>query len=215
MLRDWPGAKEALEGLIAIGAKILTISLRADVRFASGYVAMGEGNADSARLCFEDACDLYERCGAPFETGRARIQLARALAALGRVDAALEELRRGKTLLSSLNAGLEVVRAEKLITGLCDQRPEAAPANKNALTKREIEVLKLVAEGLTNDSIAKRLYVSDHTIHRHLANILNKLEVSTRAAAVARAVAAAAAGLPSGQPPADIARRGGQSCGDA
>jgi DNA-binding CsgD family transcriptional regulator len=190
-IRDWSGAKEALEELAAIGAKILTISLRADVRFASGYVALGEGNADAARLCFEDACDLYERGGAPFETGRARIQLARALSALGRVDAALEELRRGKSLLSNLNAGLEVARAEKLIAGLLNQRaaaPAALPAaNKSELTKREIEVLQLVAEGLSNDSIAERLFVSEHTIHRHLANILNKLEVSTRAAAVAQA----------------------------
>jgi LuxR family transcriptional regulator, maltose regulon positive regulatory protein len=45
-----------------------------------------------------------------------------------------------------------------------------------------------VAEGLSNESIAERLFLSDHTIHRHLANILNKLEVSTRAAAVAQAV---------------------------
>jgi DNA-binding NarL/FixJ family response regulator len=55
------------------------------------------------------------------------------------------------------------------------------------LTKREIEVLRLVAEGLNNQTIAERLFVSDHTVHRHLANILNKLDVSTRAAAVAQA----------------------------
>jgi DNA-binding NarL/FixJ family response regulator len=55
------------------------------------------------------------------------------------------------------------------------------------LTKREIEVLRLVAEGLNNQTIAERLFLSDHTVHRHLANILNKLDVSTRAAAVAQA----------------------------
>jgi LuxR family transcriptional regulator, maltose regulon positive regulatory protein len=190
-LRDWPGAKAALDELVEIGAKILTISLRADVSFASGYVALGKGNADAARLSFEDACDLYERGGAPFETGRARVQLARALGALGRIDSALEELGRGKSLLSDLNAGLEVAQAEKLVANLLDKRtaaPAAAKtATKNELTRREIEVLRLVAEGLSNDSIAERLFVSDHTIHRHLANILNKLEVSTRAAAVAQA----------------------------
>jgi LuxR family transcriptional regulator, maltose regulon positive regulatory protein len=190
-IRDWPGAKAALEELGEIGAKILTLSLRADVSFATGYVAMGKGNADTARLCFEDACDLYERSGAPFETGRARIQLARALGALGRVDAALEELGRGKSLVAGLNAGLEMSRAEKLVADLLSQRAAAAApagaAKKNELTRRELEVLRLVAEGLSNDSIAERLFVSDHTVHRHLANILNKLEVSTRAAAVAQA----------------------------
>jgi LuxR family transcriptional regulator, maltose regulon positive regulatory protein len=191
-LRDWPGAESALDELAAISALVSNILLQADVSFASGYAALGKGNADAARLSFEDACDLYERGGAPFETGRSRIQLARALNALGRVDAALEELRRAKLLLSGLNAGLEVARADKLITDLLNQK-DAAPASahttkKNDLTAREIEVLRLVAEGLTNDSIATRLFVSEHTIHRHLANILNKLEVSTRAAAVAQAV---------------------------
>jgi LuxR family transcriptional regulator, maltose regulon positive regulatory protein len=191
-LRDWPGAKKAFDELASISALISNILLQADVSFASGYCAMGKGNADSARLSFEDACDLYERGGAPFETGKARIQLARALVALGRADAALEELRRAMLLLSRLNAGLEVARAEKLITDLRNQRDAAAAGahtvKNNDLTSREIEVLRLVAEGLTNESIATRLFVSEHTVHRHLANILNKLEVSTRAAAVAQAV---------------------------
>ena len=47
-------------------------------------------------------------------------------------------------------------------------------------------MLHLVAEGLNNQAIAKQLFVSEHTVHRHLANILNKLNVSTRAAAVAQ-----------------------------
>jgi LuxR family transcriptional regulator, maltose regulon positive regulatory protein len=190
-LRDWPGVRVALDELTDIGALIPTLSLRADISFASGYVAMGKGNADAARLFFEDACDLYARCGAPFETGRARIQLARALSALGRIDAAVEEIHRGNTLFVGLNAGLEVVRSEKLLADLFTPRTETPSATrsakKNELTKREIEVLRLVAEGLSNDSIAERLFVSDHTVHRHLANILNKLEVSTRAAAVAQA----------------------------
>jgi LuxR family maltose regulon positive regulatory protein len=47
--------------------------------------------------------------------------------------------------------------------------------------------LRLVSEGLNNRRIAERLFVSDHTVHRHLANILNKMNVNTRAAAVAHA----------------------------
>jgi DNA-binding NarL/FixJ family response regulator len=50
-----------------------------------------------------------------------------------------------------------------------------------------MEVLRLVAEGLSNQTIAERLFLSDHTVHRHLSNILNKLSVSSRAAAVAQA----------------------------
>jgi DNA-binding NarL/FixJ family response regulator len=55
------------------------------------------------------------------------------------------------------------------------------------LTGRELEVLKLVAAGDPDGTIATRLVVSPHTVHRHVANILTKLEVSSRAAAVARA----------------------------
>ena len=69
-----------------------------------------------------------------------------------------------------------------------DQAGVSQKVRSGELTRREIEVLRLVAEGLNNQTIAERLFVSDHTVHRHLANILNKLDVSTRAAAVAQAV---------------------------
>jgi LuxR family transcriptional regulator, maltose regulon positive regulatory protein len=190
-LHDWPGAKAALDELAGISAKVDTVPLRADLSFASGYAAMGKGNADEARHCFEDACDLYARSGAPFETGRARIQLARALGALGRVEAAVEQLNRGKVLLGGLNATLELRRADETRADLLSLQMVNAPAAQTGqsgkLTRREIEVLRLVAEGLSNQTIAERLFVSDHTVHRHLANIFDKLDVSTRAAAVAQA----------------------------
>jgi DNA-binding NarL/FixJ family response regulator len=53
------------------------------------------------------------------------------------------------------------------------------------LTPRERDVLKLVAQGLSNADIAQRLVLSEHTVHRHLANILRKLNLSSRAAAAA------------------------------
>jgi DNA-binding NarL/FixJ family response regulator len=53
------------------------------------------------------------------------------------------------------------------------------------LTAREIDVLSLVSQGLSNRDIAERLVLSEHTVHRHLANILGKLGLSSRAAAAA------------------------------
>ena len=53
------------------------------------------------------------------------------------------------------------------------------------LTPRELDVLKLVAQGLSNPDIARRLMLSEHTVKRHLANILRKLSLSSRAAAAA------------------------------
>ena len=55
----------------------------------------------------------------------------------------------------------------------------------SVLTRRELDVLKLVAQGLSNPDIAQQLVLSEHTIHRHLANILRKLNLSSRAAAAA------------------------------
>ena len=191
-LEDWEHAKSALAELSSIAALVATLPLRAAASFASGYVAMGEDKADAARKCFEDAVDLYLRSGAPFEVGRTRIELARALGKVGRIDAAVEEARRAKTLLSELKAELESARAQSVLDTLATlqgtDRAAMSPKNKTGeLTRREIEVLRLVAEGLNNRTIAERLFVSDHTVHRHLTNILNKLDVSTRAAAVAQA----------------------------
>jgi DNA-binding NarL/FixJ family response regulator len=55
------------------------------------------------------------------------------------------------------------------------------------LTEREVEVLRLVAEGLTDQAIADQLVVSPRTVHAHLRSIYGKLEVSTRTAAAREA----------------------------
>ena len=66
------------------------------------------------------------------------------------------------------------------------QVPVSGPGETTpALTPRELDVLKLVAQGLSNSDIARRLVLSEHTVHRHLANILRKLGLSSRAAAAA------------------------------
>jgi pimeloyl-ACP methyl ester carboxylesterase/DNA-binding CsgD family transcriptional regulator len=61
----------------------------------------------------------------------------------------------------------------------------AARPELDALSTREREVLALVAAGLSNAAIAKRLHISEHTVKRHVANILGKLDLPTRAAAAA------------------------------
>ncbi len=64
---------------------------------------------------------------------------------------------------------------------------DAAAAAQAGLTWRELEVLRLVARGMSNGEIAESLVLSVHTVHRHVANVLGKLGVSSRAAAVAQA----------------------------
>ena len=58
--------------------------------------------------------------------------------------------------------------------------------SSDGLTRREHEVVTLVAEGLTNAEIAGRLWIAPGTVRRHLENVFAKLEVHTRTAAVAR-----------------------------
>lgn len=65
----------------------------------------------------------------------------------------------------------------------------AAPARGNSiLTRREVEVLRLVARGWTDRDIAERLYLSRRTVSNHVSNILGKLDVPSRRAAVVTAV---------------------------
>jgi ATP/maltotriose-dependent transcriptional regulator MalT len=183
-------ARIALAELNAIAVLVGTVPLKAAASLAAGFVAAGQGDADAARRHLEDAVDLFRQSGAPYELARARIELARALAALGRTAAAVEEADRAVAILGELKAELELSRARALLASLAGVGTAAdAPRAKNiaGLTARELEVLRLVAEGLNNQAIAEKLFVSEHTIHRHVANIFSKLSVSSRAAAVAQA----------------------------
>jgi pimeloyl-ACP methyl ester carboxylesterase/DNA-binding CsgD family transcriptional regulator len=79
---------------------------------------------------------------------------------------------------------------QRALAGFLD---DAAPVEANGaspLSQREAEVLRLVAAGLSNREIASSLVLSEHTVHRHVANILRKLTQSSRAAAAAQATRA-------------------------
>jgi len=188
---DLDAARTAAAELTAIVGLVGTLPLKGASSLASGYMAMGAKDLDEARRCLEDAVDIYLECGAPYEVARSRIELARALAALDQIDSAQEELLRAIDLLSELKAELEISRARALLDSLSKQAPKQGQKTSSAhiagLTSRELEVLKLVASGLNNQVIGERLFVSEHTVHRHLANIFSKLSVSSRAAAVAQA----------------------------
>jgi ATP/maltotriose-dependent transcriptional regulator MalT len=184
---NFPGAETALAELVGITAIVATLPLKASTGLASGWLAMAKGDVDTARRHFEDAIDWFLQSSAPYEVARARIELARALAALDRVEEAAVEAQRAIDVLKELNAGLEIAHARLLLDALPREGTSEPRATRDGgLTARELEVLRLVAKGLTNQAIAEQLFVSDHTVHRHLANILNKLSVSSRAAAVAQ-----------------------------
>jgi DNA-binding NarL/FixJ family response regulator len=76
----------------------------------------------------------------------------------------------------------------------------ASPPIPSRLTKRELEVLGLLAEGLAQPEIATRLEISEKTVGSHIERILSKLDVRSRAQAVARAFREDLVGVSAGSP---------------
>lgn len=86
-----------------------------------------------------------------------------------------------------LRAALTALGVESGVAPGPDPGADPAPVEGQDLTSRETEVLALVASGLSDREIAARLFLSPHTVHRHVANVRTKLGLPTRAAAVAAA----------------------------
>jgi LuxR family transcriptional regulator, maltose regulon positive regulatory protein len=185
-------AQDALGQLRAIASRAGTRPLKAAVLASEATVAAAHGEHDAARRSFEDAIDLLAACEAPFETACVRLDLATALRALGRKPAARRELEAAIAAFRSLGAAHEAARAEAMLGRLRGASPSipagSADGPLDELSRRELEVLVLVAEGLTNHEIAERLVLSRHTVNRHVANILRKLRLPSRVAAASLAV---------------------------
>ena len=189
-LGEFERAAEVLEGLRAIAARARTRPLSAAVHSSAGTLAAARGDHDAARRSFEDALDLLTESEARFEAARVRLELARTLIALGRRDRAQRELETGLAAFEELGAEGEKARAAAILRDLgrsLRRSSELAGTPLGALSGRELEVLALVAEGLTNHDIAQRLVLSEHTVNRHVANILRKLGLPSRAAAASLA----------------------------
>jgi len=186
---DLNRARAALEELRSIAAAANTPPLLASASLAAGLMSLAAGELETARREFEDAVDLFEKSGAPFEAAHARVHLASVMGTLGRTDAALGEIDRAREALTRLDAKVELAAADAVrgrLTSPGAAGPEA-PRDTSGLTARELEVLRLISGGLSNQAIADRLCISEHTVHRHVANTLSKLDVPSRSAAVAQA----------------------------
>ncbi len=185
-MSDRDKARTAATELASIAEEMSTLSLHASSSAATGRLAVLAGDDEEARRRFEDAIDAYDESGAPFEAAQVRVELAEALARLGQGQEALAEVRRATEALGTLHAELELGRAQRLEERL--HAPNTSGGrDSGGLSRREIEVVRLIAKGHSNPRIAERLFISDHTVHRHVANILLKLDVRSRSAIVARA----------------------------
>jgi DNA-binding CsgD family transcriptional regulator len=180
-------AKEALHELRGVAEIAASGPMQAALRFAEGLVSAIEDPA-AAKRCFEDAVELWMHTGAPFQTARARVELGHILARLGRQAAALEEVNKAIESFHAIGAMRKASRAQSLARELARATVSVEQTRSvGLLSGREIEVLRLAALGLTNKQIARELQRSVHTVHRHVANILTKLDLPSRTAAVSYA----------------------------
>ena len=161
---DPDGARVHLEELRSIAQAVPTSPLRAAAFFCDGVVAAAAGDHESAAVAFEDAIALFAASDAPYELGRARTELARSLAELGRRDLARREASAALTVLERTGASALRKRAQQVLDSLVAQsRRPSGP-----LTRRERQVLGLIAGGMRDGDIATALSLSQHTVHRHV-----------------------------------------------
>ncbi|MEP6661409.1 MAG: response regulator transcription factor [Acidimicrobiales bacterium] len=171
-------ARTAADELSAIAAELNADFLRAASAHCEGAVLLGEGDARGASAALHHACTAWRALDAPYELARARVLFGLACRSVGDADTAKMELDAACRAFKQLGALPDLARAEEL-SGI-------API-AGGLTKREVEVLALVAGGKTNRAIADTLFISEKTVARHVSNIFTKLGLSSRSAATAYA----------------------------
>jgi ATP/maltotriose-dependent transcriptional regulator MalT len=158
--------------------------LGAVAALSKGRIRVASGHGD-ARACLHEALEGFARAQLPMELARTRLELARALRERS-PEVAIAEAKAALLAFQRLEAARHADAAAALLRSL------GAPIRTDSkgtdgLTGREVQVLRLVAAGLSNQQIATALVISEHTARRHLQNIFAKLGVSSRAAATAYA----------------------------
>ena len=182
---DLDAATTAAERLEQLARSVGSERVTAFADCARGRVRAAAGDAE-ATACLKRALEEFARLDMPLEAACAQLELARALTASA-PDAASSEARLARAAFERLGAAREADAAAGLLRDLgVSGRPRAA--GRGELTAREAEVLTLVAAGLTNSEIAQRLYISRRTAEHHVASILSKLDLRSRAEAAAYAV---------------------------
>jgi DNA-binding CsgD family transcriptional regulator len=177
---DRKAAHAASDELAQLADDLGAPLLGAVAAHAKGAVLLGEGDARAALQALRQAWAAWQDLEVPYEAARVRVLIGLACRQLGDQDGAEMELDAAGWVFRQLEAAPDLARVEALT------RQTAAGA-AGGLTARELQVLRLVAAGQTNRSIAADLFLSERTVDRHVSNILTKLGVSSRAAATAHA----------------------------
>jgi len=192
MLVDVQLAQGDLDGATATAARIDAVGRRSRLgrieaagHHARGKVAVAAADP-SATEHLERALAKFSQHGMPVDAARARLDLARALEEAD-PTVAIEEARNALAEFERVGAPREADAAAELLRRH-GARGRTGPKDAGLLTRREQEVLLLVAEGLTNPEVAARLFLSSKTVGHHVSNVLAKLGMKTRGEAAAWAI---------------------------
>jgi DNA-binding CsgD family transcriptional regulator len=189
-LGDATAARSAAAELGELASALDTPALRALADHADGGVLVAEGDPRAALAPLRRAWTEWHRVDAPYEAARVRVLIAAACRALGDAESAAMELDAARWVFERLGAAPDLARLDAAAG-------TPAPAVRG-LSPREVEVLALVAAGETNKAIAAALVISQHTVARHVQNMLQKLGFSSRASLAAFAVQEGVARRPTG-----------------
>jgi DNA-binding CsgD family transcriptional regulator len=170
-------ARRASDELEALANHIDTDVLHALAGHFRGAVELADRDARTALVVLRHAFDIWQHLEVPYDAARTRILLGIACRSLGDTDTAALEFRAARSQFEQLGAAPDLARLDTIERG--ETRSDA-----EVLTSREFQVLRLVAAGKTNKSIARELSLSERTVDRHVSNILTKLNVSSRTAAI-------------------------------
>jgi DNA-binding CsgD family transcriptional regulator len=188
---DLPAATATLERLALLAAGCDDERVGALAELAAGRVHAAD-DEERAHVHLTRAIERLAGLDLPLERARAQLVLARSLAR-GAPEAAALEAGLALAVFEELGAARDADAASGLLREL-GEAGRAFPRRSGGLTRRETEVLALVAEGLSNAEIAGRLYISRRTAEHHVARILAKLGLRSRAEAVAYAMREASRG---------------------
>lgn len=159
----------------------------ARAEMSHGRVAAALGDSAKAQYGLQAAMEAFVGAEMPFEAACARLELARALAEESS-EAAIVEAHGALLAFESLGARRHADRAAAFSRSV-GGRPATGARSSPGLTRRQTEVLELLAQGLSNPEIASRLYISRRTVEHHVESVLSKLGLRCRTQAAAYALA--------------------------
>jgi DNA-binding CsgD family transcriptional regulator len=183
---DEAAAHEAADRLATVARGSGLERLEACAALAEGRVAAAEGD-ERAVGQLKRAVELFASLELPLEAARSQLELARTLAASAPA-AAVRECKFALATFERLGALPDADAAAGLLRGLGVAAARAWPRGATSLTRREDEVLGLLAEGCSNAQIAERLVISTRTAEHHVASILSKLDLRSRSEVAAYAL---------------------------